>query len=119
MICHTTTANTNTNNVWCVYKHTSPSGKVYIGIAKKVTNGRQETCGGLHFAKVVDCTQGRLPVFEAKPVQYRKVLCVSTGQIFENISDASKSTGISRRAISYVCNGEHKTSGGLIWKFIT
>lgn len=85
----------------------------------KVTNGRQETCGGLHFAKVVDFTQGRLPVFEAKPVQYRKVLCVSTGQIFENISDASKSTGISRRAISYVCNGKHRTSGGLMWKFIT
>lgn len=64
----------NTNNVWCVYKHTSPSGKVY---------------------------------------------CVSTGQIFDNISDASKSTGISRRAISYVRNGKHKTSGGLMWKFIT
>ena len=24
------------NNLWCVYKHTSPSGKVYIGIAKDV-----------------------------------------------------------------------------------
>lgn len=25
-----------TNNLWCVYKHTTPSGKVYIGIAKDV-----------------------------------------------------------------------------------
>ena len=25
-----------TNNCWCVYKHTSPSGKVYIGIAKDI-----------------------------------------------------------------------------------
>lgn len=25
-----------TNNSWCVYKHTTPSGKVYIGIAKNV-----------------------------------------------------------------------------------
>lgn len=84
----------------------------------KVTNGRQETCGGLHFVKVVDFTQGRLPAFEAKPMQYRKVICVSTGQIFENISDASKSTGISRRAISYACNGKHKTSGGFVWEFL-
>lgn len=25
-----------TNNLWCVYKHTTPSGKVYVGIAKDV-----------------------------------------------------------------------------------
>ena len=25
-----------TNNLWCVYKHTTPSGKVYVGIAKNV-----------------------------------------------------------------------------------
>lgn len=42
-------------NNYCVYKHTSPSGKVYVGITKlkpKVThitaccNGRQKTAGG-------------------------------------------------------------------------
>lgn len=85
----------------------------------KVTNGKQGACGGLHFAKVDDFAQGRLPVFNAKPAKYKKVRCVSTGQVFENISDASKVTGISRRAISYACNGRHKTSGGLIWEFLT
>ncbi|MBO5037695.1 MAG: GIY-YIG nuclease family protein [Clostridia bacterium] len=84
----------------------------------KTTNGRQENCGGLHFAKLEDFLRGKLPIFKAKPTQYKKVRCVSTGQIFDNISSASKETGISRRAISYACNGKYKTSGGMVWEFV-
>lgn len=84
----------------------------------KVTNGKQENCGGLHFAKMEDFIRGELPVFNAKPSQYKKVRCVSNGLIFNNISEASKMTGISRRAISYACNGRYKTSGGLKWEFL-
>ncbi len=254
-ICHTTIVNMNTNNVWSVYKHTSPSGKVYIGVAKdinhrwrsngegyrgstrihnaikkygwdnfkheilfsglsqseacrkeaelittynstnekygynlqsggqyfetnratrekiskslightvsdeardkirnsrsiqiicletgdiyngcidasnqlglcstsigKVVNGKQQCCGGLHFAKLQDYLNNSTPIFQPHPAQYKVVQCVSTGEIFKNISEASKSTGVSRRAISYACNGKHKTSGGMLWEFVT
>lgn len=84
----------------------------------KVTNGKQENCGGLHFVKLNDYLHNNLPCFVPQPAQYRKVRCISTGQIFDNISDASKETGVSRRAISYACNGEHKTSGGYVWEFL-
>lgn len=84
----------------------------------KAANGKQENCGGLHFAKVEDYINDKLPVFNARPVQYRKVRCVSTGRVFESISEASRITGVSRRAISYACNGKHKTSGGFIWEFV-
>lgn len=84
----------------------------------KVTNGQQEKCGGLHFAKLEDYHNNKLPTFSAKPSRYKKVQCLSTGQIFKNISDASKATGISRRSISYACNGKYKSSGGMLWQFV-
>lgn len=35
---------------------------------------------------------------------------------FDSILDASKATGVSRKSITRVCNGEQKSSKGFIWK---
>lgn len=40
MICRIMNAGINMNNTWCVYKHTSPSAKVYIGVTKKNVDER-------------------------------------------------------------------------------
>ena len=52
-----------------------------------------------------------------KHPQAKKVICIETGEIFNCMVDASKSKNISRRGISFVCNGERKTAGKLHWKF--
>ena len=48
----------------------------------------------------------------------KKVLCVETGEIFDSISDAQRTTGIGRSNISQVCLGKRKTAGGFHWRFV-
>lgn len=84
----------------------------------KASNGRQDTCGGLHFAKLSDYENGCVKQFTPSPAKYNRVRCITTGEEFDNVSDASRKTGLSRRAISYACNGEHETCGGMQWEFI-
>lgn len=84
----------------------------------KAANGRQDTCGGFHFAKLSDYEKGQAKRFSPSPVSYTKVRCITTGEKFDNICDASRKTGLSRRAISYACNGTHKTCGKMQWEFI-
>ena len=48
----------------------------------------------------------------------KKVLCVETGEIFESIRDAERTTGIYHGNISKVCLGKHKTAGSYHWKFV-
>lgn len=84
----------------------------------KATNGRQDTCGGLHFAALSDYENGTIKRFVPSPHLYTRVRCVTTGEEFINVCDASRKTGLSRRAISYACNGVHETCGGMRWEFI-
>lgn len=53
-----------------------------------------------------------------KEVCSKKVLCVETGVTYNSISDAAKSIGVSFTAVSNVCNGKQKTSGGYHWQFV-
>lgn len=48
----------------------------------------------------------------------RKVLCVTTGAIYDSQSEASRATGVDRAGISACCTGRLKTSGGYEWMFI-
>lgn len=89
----------------------------YTSIRKNV-RGLQSKCGDFHFAKLSDYENGTIPEFVAKPSVYRKVLCETTGEIFDNISDASRRTGLSRRSLSYACNGKNSTCGKKKWRFI-
>ena len=47
----------------------------------------------------------------------KKVLCVETGEVYKSISEAGRQLGISFKAISNVCRGKSKTSGGYHWKY--
>ena len=84
----------------------------------KAAKGIQESSGGLHFARKEDIQSGNIPKFKPKDKKFRKVVCLDSGIVYENISDASRKTGLSRRSLSYACNGEHKTCGGMRWDFI-
>jgi group I intron endonuclease len=47
----------------------------------------------------------------------KKVLCVETGEVYKSISEAGRQLGISSKAISNVCRGKAKTSGGYHWEY--
>ena len=85
----------------------------------RAARGKQDTCGGYHFALLSDYEKGQIKKFVPAPAIYTRVRCVTTGEEFDNICDASRKTGISRRGISYACNGTHETCGGMRWEFIS
>lgn len=91
---------------------------VYPANISRVCVGKGKTCRGLRFARKSDYDNGTIPVFQENPIERRKVICVSTGIIYENVSDASKKTGVNRRAISYACNKIHASANKQIWAFL-
>ena len=48
----------------------------------------------------------------------REVVCIETGEVFANATQAGKSTGIARQHINACCNGKRKTAGGYQWKYL-
>ena len=92
-------------------------GLCYTSISK-TARGKQASCGGYHFAVLSDYEKGQVKVFTPSSFAYTRVRCLTTGEEFDNISDASRKTGLSRRSLSYACNGTHKTCGKMQWEFI-
>ena len=54
---------------------------------------------------------------EANAFRKKKVLCISTGVVYDSIKEASEATGANKKSIGYCCNGKYKHSGGYEWKF--
>ena len=48
----------------------------------------------------------------------REIVCIDTGEVFANATQASKATGIARQSIGACCNGKRKTAGGYQWKYL-
>ena len=48
----------------------------------------------------------------------KKVICVETEIIYNTMSEASRSTGISRDRIRFSCKDSSRTTDGLHWKFL-
>lgn len=48
----------------------------------------------------------------------RRVLCVETGEVFECIKYACEKYGVHSSAVSNVCRGKLKTTGGYHWEYV-
>ena len=48
----------------------------------------------------------------------REIVCIETGEVFANATQAGKSTGIARQHINACCNGKRKSAGGYHWKYL-
>ena len=85
---------------------------------RKACKGKQGCCGGLHFALLEEYRKGNIPKFERKPSRWKKVICKTTGTIYENACDASRKTGFNRRGIAYACEGKYKQFMGAEWAYV-
>ena len=48
----------------------------------------------------------------------REIVCIETGEVFANATQAGKSTGIARQHINACCNGKRKSAGGRHWQYL-
>ena len=91
---------TNDTKLYYVYKHTSPSGKVYIGITSKHPPERRWANGNGY--------KKNQPHYDINHV------FIAT---YTSANQAEFYTGIKANNIRACCNGDQKTSGGFIWRY--
>lgn len=77
----------------------------------EVIKGNRATAGGLFWMGI-----GVVPKRTCVPRDKGPVLCVETGKIFKNVTDATTRTGI--KNIDKASSGKRKTAGGLHWRRI-
>ena len=81
----------------------SKCGKSYLSpLSARV--GRNRSCP--------DCA--RLKTISS---HYKKVINITTNEIFESIREASERTGVNPNSISNCCRGKSKSAGGYVWEF--
>ena len=54
---------------------------------------------------------------ENKPDEKKKVICLDTLDVYENVRDAESKTSAKASAIKRNCNGNSKRAGGLRWMY--
>ena len=54
---------------------------------------------------------------ENKPDEEKKVICLDTLDVYENVRDAERKTSAKASAIKRNCNGNSKRAGGLRWMY--
>ena len=59
--------------------------------------------------KSVELLRERINSYPGRAVNARKVICIETGKVFDSLTMAGESIGVSKRCIWRVCNGERKT----------
>ena len=91
-------------------KHTEDAKK-RMGETKKKNGFKPWIMGRGHSEE----TKERLR--EVNAFRKKKVLCISTGIVYESIKEASEKTGANKKSIGYCCNGKYKHSGGYEWQF--
>ena len=51
------------------------------------------------------------------PNDMRKILCIDTGEVFNNAKEAGEKTGANPSSIIKCCNGNCKKAGKLKWRY--
>ena len=85
-----------------------------------VTNEHDGTHGGHGGATAIDS-----PIGNGSPIANnngsstpREVVCIETGEVFVNATQAGKATNIARQHINACCTGKRKSAGGYHWQYL-
>lgn len=83
-----------------------------VCLGKTEYTGLEETGKKLQFAFYEDGKQ-----YQLKNINHvnekKKVICITTGEVFDSISEAGEKTGAPKASISHVCKGHRKHAGKL------
>ena len=112
-------------NTYTVYKHTSPSCKVYIGITSVEVKRRPRRKHTEAEKKAISETlKGRRSPMRGKhwSVEQRAkvgkaIVCKNTGKVYYSIREAARDTGADRANIGRVLKGIYKQTGGFIFEY--
>ena len=115
-----------TSKAWIVYRHTSPSGKVYIGITsdlpkRRWRNGIHKYASNPYFIKAIqkhgweNFTHEILRHDEACTYE-KELIALQFIREYESIRAAERETKIPHQHISDCCRLQ-KSAGDYIWKF--
>lgn len=86
-------------NLYCSRKCQNEHQKIILKGASNPNYGNHKVSGG---------NNGRA----------KKVLCVTTGEVFDSAIEAGQKYGIKRGLIPACCRGNQKTAGGKEWKYL-
>lgn len=112
---------------WCVYIHTSPSNKAYIGITgrkpeerwgKHLSDEQKEALRKANLGKKQseETIQKKREIMTGDVLENMKknqpnrieIMCIETGQIFISMAEASRQLNIDMSSIRRSLNGEYK-----------
>ena len=108
--------------------HTEETKKKLSEAHKGMHNGSNNPFYGKHHSletkeKISKANKGKMT--GGKHPKAKKVICITTGEIFDCVRDAGKKYNISPTGISFCCKGKYKSAGKhpitgekLIWKHL-
>ena len=84
--------------------------------------GKQKTAGGYHWAYLSDYNswerERQDEYYGKEPIRLdKRVICLETGETFDNATEASKRFNIRAYYIGLCCRGKQKTAGGFHWAY--
>ena len=84
---------------------------------------KRRTAGGFHWMYASDSQSDwdarRKAYIEKSGIKaFRKVMCVETGEIFEQPKFAAEKIGVHPSNIAHCCNGRQEKSGGYHWTYV-
>ena len=68
--------------------------------------------------KLSDLLEGHTVESDWADSRVKNVMCITTGEKYKSLSDASRATGINRKLISKACSGSTELAGGMRWCFL-
>ena len=88
---------------------------------RRSCNGERKTAGGFHWAyynQFLENPESYNLNKLSKNNNIKRVMCITTGKIYNSIKEAAKDTNANYSCISKACKGKIKTAGKLKWKYI-
>lgn len=98
-------------------KHLSEEHKKKISEANKGKTHNEETRKKMSEAKK-GRTHSEEHIRKVSEAQWKKVICIETGQVFDSIKEAGEVLNVNKDSISKCCRGVGKTAGGYHWEFV-
>lgn len=105
----------DTNMVYASSKIAAKELNICYSSIGKACNGKAQFAGGFRFAKLKDYQNNTIPKFKNSCNKEKRIVCVTTGEVFQSETEAAKKYGVTSQAISHACTGKTRTCCGMVW----